>query len=367
MHVAAAVERAVLSLPKDQQASAGVQLVDDVIRRLDSLRPRIGLADEVPVRGGELLRAVLPRNPDGTPDVIDEPLIPLLDTTLLTNAPGEPGLGKQLPAEIASADRIDVVMAFIRRSGIRPLLDAAAPAAPRAGRRLRVLTTTYTGSTERRALDELAASGPTCGSRTTRHTRLHAKAWLFHRRVGVLDGLHRLVEPHPLGAGGRARVERAGRRPATPTWWRRCRRRSTAYWESGDFRPTTRRSSTGRRRPAQHRHGPTVLSPIELRPEPFQERLLEQIAVARAAGPSPQPAGVGHRHRQDRDGGAGLRAPARPTAAGPAAVRRPPPGDPRPEPGDVPPRPARAGVRRAVGGRRSPDAASSTCSRRSRA
>jgi hypothetical protein len=50
---------------------------------------------------------------------IPGPLIPLLDTTLLTNAPGEPRVGSQVLAEIASADRIDIVMAFIRRSGIR--------------------------------------------------------------------------------------------------------------------------------------------------------------------------------------------------------------------------------------------------------
>ena len=75
-------------------------------------------------RGTELrrLHAILERRPDGTPQPIAEPLIPLLDTTLLTNAPGEPGLLNQLDTEIDSADAIDVVMAFIRRSGINPLL-----------------------------------------------------------------------------------------------------------------------------------------------------------------------------------------------------------------------------------------------------
>lgn len=49
-------------------------------------------------------------------------MIPLLDTTLLTNAPGEPRLLHQLQAEIESADAIDLVMAFIRGSGINPLM-----------------------------------------------------------------------------------------------------------------------------------------------------------------------------------------------------------------------------------------------------
>src|SRR5262249_2926557 len=112
------------------------------------------------------------------------PLIPLLDTTLLTNAPGEPRVGSQLVAEIASADRLDVVMAFIRRSGIRPFLDALRRHVE-AGPALRVLTTSYTGSTEGAALDALRALGADVRvSYDTTATRLHAKAWLFHRASG---------------------------------------------------------------------------------------------------------------------------------------------------------------------------------------
>jgi hypothetical protein len=65
-----------------------------------------------------VLRAVLRKLPDGTAEDIHEPLIPLLDTTLLTNAPGEPRVGSQLLTEIHSADRIDVVMAFIEQSRV---------------------------------------------------------------------------------------------------------------------------------------------------------------------------------------------------------------------------------------------------------
>ena len=78
----------------------------------------------MPIAPGRVLRAISARHPDGSPERIPEPLIPLLDTTLLTNAPGEPSVGNQLRTEIQSADRIDVVMAFIRRSGITPLLEA---------------------------------------------------------------------------------------------------------------------------------------------------------------------------------------------------------------------------------------------------
>jgi HKD family nuclease len=52
--------------------------------------------------------------------------------------------------------------------------------------RLRILTTTYTGATEARALDELARL-PGCEVHVSldgRRTRLHAKAWIFLRTTG---------------------------------------------------------------------------------------------------------------------------------------------------------------------------------------
>ena len=87
-----------------------------------------------PVDPAAVLQAVLRRNPDGSPSAIAVPLIPLLDTTLLTNAPGEPTLWSQLRSEIESADAIDVVMAFIRRSGIGRCSTRCAGIARRAAR-----------------------------------------------------------------------------------------------------------------------------------------------------------------------------------------------------------------------------------------
>src|SRR5690606_16435052 len=223
------------------------------------------------------------RRPDGTPQPIEEPLIPLLDSTLLTNAPGEPGLWSQLRSEIDSADAIDVVMAFIRRSGIAPLLEDLRRHCEQ-GKPLRVLTTTYTGSTERRALDQLVDLGADVRiSYDLGSTRLHAKAWVFHRRSGFSTayvGSSNLThQAQVTGLEWNVRAS-AARNPDVVAKFGAV---FDSYWEAGDFVPyDSAEFDEEQRRVGRTDDGPLViLSPIELRPAPFQERLLEQIAVAR--------------------------------------------------------------------------------------
>ncbi len=111
------------SFKAEERVEKGIALARQLVDEIAAVATK-ATDGEKPITPGAVLRAVLSRLPDGSPEEISEPLIPLLDTTLLTNAPGEPRVGRQLLTEIHSADRIDVVMAFIRRSGIRPLLDA---------------------------------------------------------------------------------------------------------------------------------------------------------------------------------------------------------------------------------------------------
>ena len=185
LHLGRLVERVLRSVATDERAASGIAAVDGVLDALTRIAPAGLNLDGDRLSGAvEVLTAITTLLPDSTPRAIDEPLIPLLDTTLLTNAPNEPRVGHQIAAEIGSAQRIDVLMAFIRLSGINPLIERIRDHCQRGGT-IRVLTTTYTGSTQRIALDRLVEAGAIVRvSYDVSTTRLHAKSWLFHRESG---------------------------------------------------------------------------------------------------------------------------------------------------------------------------------------
>ena len=284
LHVARVLERAIEGIADKERVRSGIALARRLIAELDAFLAKSDAAADAPVEPGEVLSAVATRLPNGDAETITAPLIPLLDTTLLTNAPGEPRVGRQLGTEIISADRIDVVMAFIRRSGIAPLLDALRRHSG-AGRRLRVLTTTYTGTTERRALDLLRDAGAEVRvSYDSSTTRLHAKAWLFHRRSGFSTayvGSSNLTHSAQV-SGLEWNVRVSGAR--NPGVIDKIAAVFESYWSSGEFvayEPSQFDAMTQ----ASRASGPTVLlSPVEIRLEPFQERLLEQVELARTQG-----------------------------------------------------------------------------------
>ncbi len=282
------VERVIESLDEKQRVAAGVALVRKVVDLLvqssSDAEGAAALRAESPIESGDVLRALLGRRPDGSPETIDGPMIPLLDTTLLTNAPGEPRVGHQLGTEIRSADRIDVVMAFVLMSGLRPFLDALRQHVE-AGRQLRVLTTTFTGSTQPEALDALRELGADVRvSYDTSGTRLHAKAWLFHRESGFstayIGSSNLSNAAQHTGLEWNVRVSAARNAHVI----NRVRSVFETYWNGGDFRPYDTAEFVALSG-VERRAGPElVLSPIELRAEPFQERLLELIALARSEG-----------------------------------------------------------------------------------
>ncbi|MFM1817017.1 MAG: family helicase [Pseudomonadota bacterium] len=284
LHLSQVVERAMDLMPDRDRAHRGVELARQIINLINQSIDDDSFAMERPVAPGEVLRAVQRLLPDGSAPTLAAPLTPLLDTTLLTNAPHEPRVGAQILSELDSSDSIDVVMAFVRWSGIRPLLDGLRRHCAD-GRPVRLLTTTYTGSTELSALEALTAAGVDVRvSYETGSTRLHAKAWLFRRSSGYTTayiGSSNLThQAQVTGLEWNVRVSGA-RNPAVV---RQVEAVFEAYWSSPDFRPFVADEFRALSETNADADIAFHLPAIELRLEPFQQRLLEQIELARSQG-----------------------------------------------------------------------------------
>ncbi|WP_043631873.1 DEAD/DEAH box helicase [Nonomuraea candida] len=155
----------------DQQIALANRLLDQLTER------------ETIVEGPNQLLSIV-RNVPGAA-APRRPLTSLSEAALLTNAREDPNLAHELAAELASADRVNLLCAFVKWSGLRilekPLAELRHRDVP-----LRVITTTYMGATERRALDRLVNDygAEVKISYERNSTRLHAKAWLLRRNSG---------------------------------------------------------------------------------------------------------------------------------------------------------------------------------------
>ena len=284
LHLSKQIERVIQSIPKEKRVEFGAALAAKIIDLVGSEIGNVALSPEVPATPPMILHGIARRRLDGEVEKIPDPLIPLLDTTLLTNARDEPRIGSQLKAEIASSESVNVIMAFIRRSGLRELLPSI-KALLRDDKPVRFLTTTFTGTTEKAALDELTSLGAEVRvSYTTDSSRLHAKAWIFNRPSGFstayVGSSNLTATAQGPGLEWNVRVSEA----RNPNVVQKMSAVFESYWENPDFRDYDPGEFAERTQQSLD-DGPRIfLSPVAVSPLPFQERLLDELAASRLMG-----------------------------------------------------------------------------------
>lgn len=261
---------------------------------LVSLRLRLGqgaVADAV-AEPAQILQAVHRHSAPPVP-----PETGLAAPWLFTAGKGSPALLGELRRELAACDRVDILVSFITHSGVRKLFDilqaiTAVGADGRPRTRLRVLTTTYTGATEVRALDALAGLLG-CEIRVSldgRRTRLHAKAWLFRRRTGF--GSAYVGSANLSGAalmGGLEWTTKFTERGQPELFERACAHFET-LWEDSEFQrydpadPAHRQALSAA---LKRESGEDILARptfFELAPKAYQQEMLDQLRLERDHG-----------------------------------------------------------------------------------
>jgi superfamily II DNA or RNA helicase len=216
------------------------------------------------------------------------PITPLNSSALLTGQGGDPPLEHELRTEMATADRVDLLVSFIKWSGLRLLIPAFEQLRDRQVP-VRILSTSYMGASDPAALEWLAGQ-PNIEVRLsydTAGTRLHAKAYHFWRDSGFSTAYIGSANlSHAAMTQGLEWTLKVTAQDM-PHILDRFAAEFASYWESREFEPFGE-SEFARFRAAIGRYRqPDAAGPrffADITPRPFQQRILEALQAARQSG-----------------------------------------------------------------------------------
>jgi superfamily II DNA or RNA helicase/HKD family nuclease len=208
----------------------------------------------------------------------------LFESSLFTGSPADPQLVHELAREMRSADSVDVLVSFIKWSGLRLLIPAFEEIAARDAK-VRIITTSYMGASDAEAVEWLAHL-PNVEIRVsydTERTRLHAKAYHFRRNSGYstayIGSANMSHSAMTSGLEWNLKVTAQD----MPHILDKFLAEFETYWYSREFVPFNPEEPFVFREAIKHARTHQGLAPVlfDIRPHPFQERILDALESER--------------------------------------------------------------------------------------
>ncbi|WP_207426657.1 phospholipase D-like domain-containing protein [Pedobacter sp. SYSU D00535] len=184
---------ALSELKGDDSLLKQVELSNKIIQVLIDELPKLDISNNL-LKSGEVLQAVFSKLDSPYTNFGERlkqitPYTRLSQSELFTGNNVGISLESEIRKEILSADEIYWLVSFIKYSGIR-IFKEELEEFTNSGRRLKIITTSYMGATDLKAVEFLSGLKNTeiKVSYNGDHERLHAKAYLFLRNTGFHTG-----------------------------------------------------------------------------------------------------------------------------------------------------------------------------------
>jgi superfamily II DNA or RNA helicase len=291
-YVSEVVHKALDRISEDGDLSSKVDLVNRVVGLISNDANMDDLKEMTVADSAEQLLALLsetdPMYKIGQKKAKDivRPETSVAQSSLFTGAVHEPQMYSELKKEMETADRIDMLVSFIKWSGLRLLFEELKAFVGRGGQ-LRIITTSYMGATDVKAIEELSKLSNTeiRISYDTKRTRLHAKSYIFYRKTGFTTAY--------VGSSNMSNVAMSSglewnikvtTKDMAPTI-QKIAATFDSYWHSSNFEKYTADSYDKLKKALKaERYGEKTNSfgfIIDVNPYPYQQEILDRLDAER--------------------------------------------------------------------------------------
>lgn len=172
------------NIENDEYLLKQVNICNEIIELLKSSINESDFEELKIIETAEILTYVYSKMNNYTKEII-RPMTSISQTSLFTGSKYEPNMLEELKKEIVSSDEIEMLISFIKWSGLRCIIDELKEFTNK-GNKLKIITTSYMQATDFKAIEELGKLNNTeiKISYDVDRTRLHAKTYVFKRNSG---------------------------------------------------------------------------------------------------------------------------------------------------------------------------------------
>lgn len=291
-HLANVIRIAFSMVKGDHVLEQQIKIANDIIRLLKRELYKDEFDDDLIEIEGRILKAVYKKLNANFSDFETHlkeitPYTRLTHSELFTGGNVGISLESELKKEILSADRIDLLVSFIKWKGII-ILERELKEFVKRGGKLRVITTTYMGATDVKAIQLLSSLENTQVkiSYNTGNERLHAKAYLFFRNTGFHTGyigssnFSRTALTDGLEWNLKVTTKEVGH------IINKFQKTFESYWQSSDFELFDELIHIKKLKDALsegkgNKDYNNTLAYFDLKPFPYQSEILEKLEVER--------------------------------------------------------------------------------------